>query len=277
MFENNFLATGCAVDNETAARLIVMRDRYDYPRAYMRYSSVQTEFQLTLDVWAEPVHPAPGEITDLQLDSHHSNLLNSANPLDNLLGTLSTVFWGFYTFSPGFALVRAGRHLAGYGDRNASTSESVAQALKAMAAAEDMGVALGSLAPLSQLGRVPFGSKVVAFKRALVAGVLDNQLDRGLRRSRWAQGAPFLRAIGGVHEVRYQERYAAWCKFLCVVAESLNVGIRAGNPWHWQASESRSQEWRAIDVERAIFKFFQMESNNPEHLAQLLEHAPLCA
>jgi len=223
------------------------------------------------------VHPASGEITDLQLDSHHANLLNSANPLDNLLGTLSTVFWGFYTFSAGFALIRAGRHLAGHGDRNASTAESVTRALESMKTAEDLGVALGTLAPLSQLGRVPFGSKVIALKCAPIAGVLDNQLDRGLRRSLWAQGAPFLRAIGAVHEVRYQNRYAAWCRFLCLVARGLNGGIRAGEQWHWQASEPQPQEWRAIDVERAIFKYFQLESSNRQRLAQILEHARLGA
>lgn len=239
-------------------------------RAHMRYSEVPTNFQLTHDVWAEPVHSAPGEITDLQLDNYHANLLNSANPLDNLLGTLSTVFWGFYTFSPGFALVRAGRHLAGYGTRNASTPESIAQVLRDMTAAENLGVALGLLSRLSQLGRVPFGSKVVAFMSPRFAGILDNQIDKGLSRSAWAQGAPFLRAIGGVNEVRYQARYAAWCEFLCVVAEGLNAGIRAGNLWHWRANERRPQEWRAIDVERAIFKFFQMAANNPQHLAQIL-------
>jgi hypothetical protein len=52
-----------------------------------------------------------------------------------------------------------------------------------------------------------------------------------------------------------------------VVAERFNAGIRAGNPWHWQASVQQPQEWRAIDVERAIFKFFQTEVAFPVEIA----------
>jgi hypothetical protein len=204
---------------------------------------------------ADLVHPDLGEATDLELDRYHTHLLGSADPVDNLLGTLSTVFWGFYTFSPGYATERARRHLEGYGERPSSTSEGVAHCLQG-ATVDDLGAALGRLASLSQLGRTPFASKVIAFRFPERAGVLDNKIAKGLAASPWAQGAPFLNGIGDVSQPRIQRRYAAWCDFLCQVADRMNAGIKDGAAWHWAANETEPQRWRAIDVERALFAHF---------------------
>lgn len=257
MFQDDLLASGISIDDDTATRLVRMRNAYDYPRAYMRLSTEPTQFYLGVDAWAEPMHPVRGEITDLELDRHHAMLLNSSDPVQNLLGTLSTVFWGFYTSNPQRALLRASRHLEGYRTKPRSTATSVAQALRSPMPL-NLGSALGSLASLSQLGQTPFGSKVIAFKHPSVAGVLDNQLNKGFKRSVWAQGAPFIHGIGGVHELRYQKRFEAWCQFLCTVASRMNAGIADRRLWHWQSTETAKQQWRAVDVERAIFKSFRM-------------------
>lgn len=208
--------------------------------------------------FAELVHPEPGHITDLDLDRYHAGLLHSEDPIENLLGTLSTVFWGFYTFSPPFATIRAMRHCDGYRGKPASTPELVAGCLRADAG-NDLGAALGKLASLSQLGFTPFASKVVAFMYPERAGVLDNKLADGLAVSTWAQGAPFLNGIGDVRAPRYQRRYAAWCDFLCTVADRINAGIAGGAPWHWRSGATGPQRWRAIDVERALFAYFSDE------------------
>jgi hypothetical protein len=109
---------------------------------------------------------------------------------------------------------------------------------------------------LTQLGFTPFASKVIAFMYPERGGVLDNKLAEGLASSTWAQGAPFLNGIGDVRVPRYQRRYAAWCDFLCTVADNINAGIAGGAVWHWRGGASGPQRWRAIDVERALFAHF---------------------
>lgn len=204
---------------------------------------------------AEAVHPMAGQITDLDLDRYHTKLLHSNDPVENLLGTISTVFWGFYTFGPRFAMIRATRHRDGYRGKQASTPEHVAECLRACTS-EDLGAALGQLGGLSQLGRTPFASKVIALMYPEKAGVLDNKIADALAVSSWAEGAPFQKGIGDVRELRYQHRYAAWCDFLSTISGRLNVGIDDGAAWHWGKGSTRPQRWRAIDVERALFAYF---------------------
>ncbi|MBN6207467.1 hypothetical protein JYK21_13415 [Ralstonia pickettii] len=232
MFHEGFYEAGCELTSVYARQLVSLRAAYDYPRAYMRKSKVHTPYQLAPGVWAEPVYPRPGEITDRVLDRYHSMLLNSADPVNNLLGTTSVIFWGFFTMG-GRAPLRASSHLAGLKSKPGATAQAVALALAAARAESDTGRALGYLAPLAVLGRTPFASKVLAHSRPQLAGVMDNQLSDGLSGDAWAQNAPFRRAIGEVDVQRYQVRYASWCKFLCDIAEQLNAGIRSGQSWGW--------------------------------------------
>lgn len=255
MFPPRFIADGYAITEPIAEQLIALRNQYAYPRAHVAVAQDAGAFRLSETYSADFVHPDLGEVTNLELDRYHTRLLGSADPVDNLLGTLSTVFWGFYTFSPQYATVRATRHLAGYRARPPSTSDMVARCLQG-ASEDDLGAALGRLASLSQLGRTPFASKVIAFRFPERAGVLDNKIADGLTASPWAQGAPFLNGIGDVSQPRIQRRYAAWCDFLCQVAGRMNAGIDAGAAWHWGANEVEPQRWRAIDVERALFAHF---------------------
>jgi hypothetical protein len=254
MFPTDFLDDDCRITQHVAQRLITLRNQYAYPRAHARFASRENAIHLEDGRSAELVHPEPSSITDLTLDCYHRDLLRSADPVDNLVGTLSTVFWGFYTFSPKYATVRAMRHRDGYREKLPSSPERVARCLQA-ATVDDLGNALGQLAELSQLGYTPFASKVIAFRFPERAGVLDNKIADGLALSVWARGAPFLNGIGDVSAPRYQRRYAAWCDFLCQVADGMNAGIAAGESWHW-GSDNDQQMWRAIDVERALFAHF---------------------
>jgi len=255
MFPDHFIADGFAITEQIAQNLVALRNRYAYPRAYARFSARSGSIRLSDTRFAELIDPEPGHITDLDLDRYHTGLLHSEDPIENLLGTLSTVFWGFYTFSPSFATIRAMRHRDGYRSKPASTANLVAGCLRA-GAERDLGAALGRLGSLSQLGRTPFASKVVAFMYPERAGVLDNKIADGLAVSTWAQGAPFLDGIGDVRAPRYQRRYAAWCDFLSTVADGMNAGIASGAAWHWRSGATEPQRWRAIDVERALFAYF---------------------
>jgi len=259
VFDDNILSNGYIIDDATAARLVHMRNQYDYPGAYMRRTTSPTALELAPGVYAEPVRPEPGEVTDLALDQYHATLLHSENAVDNLLGTLSTVYWGFYTFTERLASVRATRHLMGYRTKPATTPAEIAKILGNIKRAPDKGAPLGLLKDVSQLGRTPFASKVIAFLDPAHAGVLDNRLEDGLQKCQWARGAAFLGGIGQVSHPGKRNAYRAWCEFLCKIAERLNDGIAAGKSWHWQGREASRQKWRAVDVERAIFRSFQKE------------------
>jgi hypothetical protein len=255
MFPDHFIAGGYTVTDQIAQNLVTLRNRYAYPRAHARFSSDSDSIHLSDTRFVELILPEPGHITDLDLDRYHTGLLHSEDPIENFLGTFSMVFWGFYTFGPSYATIRAMRHRDGYRSKPASTPDLVAGYLRA-GAGDDLGATLGQLAPLSQLGRTPFASKVVAFMYPARAGVLDNKIAKGLAASAWARGAPFLNGIGDVSQPRYQRRYAAWCDFLCTVADRMNAGIASGAAWHWRNGATEPQHWRAIDVERALFSHF---------------------
>lgn len=265
MFYPGFFESGCVVTEQYACILRCMRERYDYPRAYMKKSRTPTPYQLAPGLWAEAVLPKNGEVTDLVLDRYHTMLLNSTNPTNNLLGTLSVIFWGFATMR-GRAPDRASKHLKGYNSKPGTTPHQAAQAMAAIREEENLGAALKHIAPLAVLGQMPFGSKVIALSRPKAAGVMDNQLARGLALDAWAQNAPFLRCIGAVNEPRYQVRYAAWCQFLRLLADQLNAGREPLSSWGW-LEKDRPQRWRAIDVERAFFQYYRLKKRNPVALA----------
>lgn len=146
----------------------------------------------------------------------------------------------------------------------------IADALARMAEAPDLGQALAALAPISQLSREPFASKVVATRYPERAGIKDTQLYKGLKGSVWAKDAPFLR-LGGVQERRCQDAFRAWCDFLTELTNQMNAGIDAGLPWHWTTRSGAPMRWRPIDVERALFKYYLLKKNNPQELRLLFE------
>ncbi len=272
MFQEGFYESGCALTPEHARQLVLLRNAYDYPRAYMRKTRTPTRYPLAPGLWAEPVYPSAGEVTDRVLDRYHSMLLNSKDPVNNLLGTTSVIFWGFFTMG-GRAPLRAENHLTGFKSKPATTSQAAGLALAAVRAEPDSGKALGHLAPLAVLGQMPFASKVVAHSRPWLAGVMDNQLHDGLRSAPWARATPFIGIIGPVDVVRYQVRYEQWCKFLVALADQLNAGVAGCRPWGW-TENGRCHRWRAIDIERALFQYYRWKKSSPASLAKLLGRTP---
>lgn len=61
----------------------------------------------------------------------------------------------------------------------------------------------------------------------------------------------------------------AWCAVLSSIASQLNAGIDAGLPWHLEDTDGSRRRWRAVDVERAIFKYLLLEKNNVRRLAEV--------
>ncbi|MBF3971725.1 hypothetical protein [Burkholderia pseudomallei] len=271
MFRATFLAEECLLTAEDVRRLIILRNQYDYPNAHMQLSANPTPFPLAKDVWAAPVLPN-GAITDFALDEYHRKLLNDPDPVNKLLGTTSKIFWGFFSMSPGLALVRTERHLLGFRSKPGTSLSAIEDAFTRMDAPPNMGQKLAALDGICQLGRMPFASKVVTGRYPEQSGVLDTQLYKGLSLSPWSRGASFLH-IGSVRHTRNQEAFQAWCEVLSNVSAQLNAGIDAGLPWLWTDADTAKRRWRPVDVERAIFKFCQLGKADPRRLAHLLNCA----
>lgn len=249
---------------ELAALLVYLRNKYNYPKAYLIASNVPTKIKIASNFWAQQIIAQHGAKSDLVVDRHHHKLLHSISSEDNILGTTSVIFWGFNTFSknasmsePKFALNRIKWHLEGNRTKSASTPEAINQALNKVKTATNAGEALSQLSPISQLGRSPFASKVIAFMFPETTGVYDTQIMRGLYQADWAKKAGLQCKTGDVSNASIQKGYTRWCNFLTEIASSMNKGIERGNKWQWTDPGGQIERWRAIDIERALFHLFK--------------------
>lgn len=258
MFRRSFLQEGCRLVEEDVLLLIECRQEYAYPAAHMRLSFEPTPFQLSKDHWAAPVHGGQ-QITDFEHDTYHQELLTSEDPLKVLLGSCSTVYWGFITHGEGYSLNRVYWHR--YGRQLPPTEPGrMVEAMQAALSAADSGKAIGCFSRISQLGGLSFASKIWPKAAPMLAGTMDRQIDKGLRSSQWASSAPFI-GLGRVSSHRTQNSYQAWCEFLQNIAEQLNAGIAVGAPWCWRKLDRSLMQWRPVDVERAIFAYYKRNAN----------------
>lgn len=241
--------------------LPILRNLYDYPRAYFCFSDTTTNYPFGKEVWGKPVTPKVGEVTDLELDRYHSRLLRSDDPVENLLGTASVIFWGYYTFSKNYALERVRRHLFGYQGKQATTPEGISEVLKLVQGHHDLGKQLGQLANVSQLSRTPFASKVIGFMFPDESGIYDNQIANGLARTGLDVVIGVDGGIGSISSKTTQEKYRKWCDCIKGIAHQLNAGIDSGKPWEWKDKSGLQKVWRSIDVERALFQYFKTKTD----------------
>lgn len=202
------------------------RRLYAYPKAYVRLAAESEEWDMILPTNQKIVfyQPAPHEITDLNLDNNHQNLLLSGKYSDQILGVISVIYWGFYTFSRNYAINRVNWFINGHqNDNNPIQPNDVSFCLNnAQTHLENnqIGRSIAAIGSLNQLGRTPFASKVIAFMAPDKAGVYDNRIQNGLNHPPYPQ---FIRnGVGAVNLHVIQQRYQAWCDYLQKVANFLN-------------------------------------------------------
>ncbi len=204
--------------------------------------------------------PKPGAQTNIALDNYHHMLLTSPNNCDRLLGLASVVYWGYSTFSDNYARNKVSWLLSGHAGKPgvscAAAMHAIDLALVDLGAPNfDSGLALSRLSQLSGLGQTPFASKVIAFLSPSTSGVYDNKIKNGLAIRNWSLCPPpgdIRSGVGEVSQPRVQRKYNNWCFLLRRVQAELN-----GYGHFWQNAENTLQQWRAIDVERALFHVFQ--------------------
>ena len=204
--------------------------------------------------------------TSIELDKYHHGLLFSSEAGLRLLGAASVIFWGYFTSNYGRAKNRVEQYLTCVGQAPEIVDRAIINAAKA--SRTDVGTALSNLKPVSQLGQMPFGSKVVAFLAPERAGIYDNRINTLLiahpslanvmldgRSPLSADPKSKMMRDASVYVPRNQQRYRAWCAALTRLAARLNNASVT-----WKCSESAEQSWRALDVERALFHL-----GRPEH------------
>jgi len=119
-------------------------------------------------------------------------------------------------------------------------------------------VASGDLAPallgclrIRQLG-IPFASKVIAFMNPEKAAIYDSVIARYLEASEHPEHEGLHMPVEHSYsQVALEARaivYAKWCAYCRAKAAELN---RGGH--RWQDWDGTRNEWRAIDVEHALF------------------------
>ena len=244
-------------------RLIEYRNKYNYPKAFLIKSDIPTDLPISKGVWARPIFNPQDSLSDLHVDEYHRKLLSSENRTDNLLGTASVIYWGFYTFGPKYSMSRVKRHLYGHNNKSATTPDMIHSVLQNIKASTDRGHSISYLSEISQLGRISFASKVVAFIHPETAGVYDKQIDDGLISLDKTGQRTSL--IGSVKNMSVQSGYREWCENLHTVSRDLNEKIARGEKFCWVDPSQGIQNWRAIDVERALFQYFRTMKKQSRH------------
>ena len=223
------------------------RNNYSYPGMYI---------DLPNDVdWNSPTHPCnlqgPRGETDHAFERHIYQALTADEAKARFIGVARVVYWGYA--NAGYRENRVQKVWDGRADlvRIAEALEMASQC----AHEERFDDAIGCLDGIPQVQRIPFASKVIAFLNPAMAGVYDNKINnflahlqprtQGVLREWLLPYAPNLHGpIGNARSAIARERYQQWCTFLQNNAFALNA---MGSTW------GGKHQWRAVDVERAIF------------------------
>jgi len=90
-----------------------------------------------------------------------------------------------------------------------------------------------------------FASKVVAFLRPETCGVIDSIIAGKFNKFGFALAGKYVR-----NSRENGNRYDAYCDFLTNTAAGLNA---QGEHLKWTDRDGARHEWRAIDIERAMY------------------------
>lgn len=242
-----------------AVELVKNRNNYNYPNVRLVRSRNLTGIRISAGLWATPDESKADQPTDINLDNYHRSLLTSDDPSENLLGTASIVFWGFFTFKRNYALNRLKWHIEGHGSKPPTSPEIAHEQLKKIKEEPDHGRALGHLSQISQLGSIPFASKAITFLRPEATGIYDGQINKGLITEEWYPASGLRTRLGPVTNKEVQQGYTRWCSFLQAMSSHMNAGIEHGERWHWTDPSGIQSNWRSVDVERAMFNLFKAQ------------------
>ena len=199
----------------------------------------------------------------MALDEYHRTLLRSRADETAVFGYLSVLYWGHYSGQDGTARaqralgkvrlakngaerIRDGRweHLRGVDDLGLTGAAHYIRVAASDVDGGRFGDAVATLAELPGL-QFAFASKVVAFLRPETCGVIDSVIARKFTKLKFALAGKYVR-----NNRQNISRYNAYCDFLTCTAAALNA---RGKQLKWVDRDGARYEWRAIDVERAMY------------------------
>jgi hypothetical protein len=244
-----------------------LRGAYSYPAVRLVSPSIVRETSIKRGQlpFGVDIH-RKNEATDDGIERYHRELLLSAEPEEQLLGAASAAFWGWYgsasvSRKPTVerALIRASFVFNGHRRESGANEAEDEVALRATKAAladarqhmlqNDLRAAFTAYRRLYDIG-ASFATKFIAFVNPQSAAALDKVVckklssfvDRGLQEI----GTDFVRCSW--NQTRQASLYVRWCELCARTAENLNR-----NDFFWLDRSGAKREWRAIDIERAIF------------------------
>ena len=188
----------------------------------------------------------------IELDSYHYQLLRSDQDREVLNGYLSVLYWGFYSGQDGKLRGPRAKGLVNKAMRKLSETNApevfVADLVRGATEFIDSrrpGLAVLLLTNLPQM-QFSFASKVAAFLNPVLCGVSDSIIASGF------PGFGFVAKDNSVEaRLDVSPAYDRYCAFLERIAGQVND---LGSDFQWTDRDSSRHQWRAIDVERALFK-----------------------
>jgi hypothetical protein len=186
------------------------------------------------------------------MEKRFARLLHSPVDTQVQFGYLNVIYWGHYLGKAGmarekFALSKVRRALSAL-HRKHLTPRHVATKIRRAARLiriGRVGEALNTLTGLPELG-VSFASKVCAFLAPRSCGVADSRIAKNYPAFGFSLGGRYSIAHSQPNHLRYQ----SYCAFLRRKAVHLNS---LGRRFLWRDNRGRKRQWRAVDVERAIY------------------------
>jgi hypothetical protein len=246
----------------TPAELITARETYGYVPACMVIAPdsagdlIWQDLRLVRQLPSHDEWNTPGgrsKYSSINLDAHHTKLLNGNDDKDILHGLLSAVFWGYASGTDGLfhvvrAIAKAKAVISGRSNSAPQPRAEVLQRLRAARALLQDGNVQDALLLAMEIKflDMSFASKVLMFINPSKAAVYDARIGASLA------GDPDISlqsmAVSSRSSTRKAEAYSRWCAYCVEKAADMNqTGYR------WKDWNSAKYAWRAVDIERAFF------------------------
>ncbi|CAN5849376.1 hypothetical protein BH24DEI2_BH24DEI2_17710 [soil metagenome] len=242
--------------------MVASRNSYRYPPAHIVVGENSGDYPLTDKLFLR-FRPAKegGLHSSKALDSHHFRLLNSESDHEIFAGIASVIYWGFFSSAAGKHNDGRARSQARFfltGRKNARHRLELHQVadtvrlVRQLLEQKRFGHARRAVSDIQELGQVSFASKVITFLDPHHAAVFDSIISNKVME---ISGLAHLKMDVNHNRISKsnQEKYRSWCEVCSSVASSLNQGIHNGEPWQWTDWDGSKHDWRAVDVERALF------------------------
>lgn len=253
---------------ELLVRLPVLRESYAYPPGRLVPDNdncedvvIVGEVRLKMDVpttaqWQQ--ESVRSRYSSVAVDRYHAQLLLSDHAGERLHGLLSVIAWGYVSGTD--SRIRSGRAMGktriviqGAGAKIPQELPFIDQQLdqaRQAAQAGDLAAALAAAASIKFLG-LSFASKLVMKMRPDIAVVLDSVINERFLDRAIPALANFHGSMASTSKIgmrRNQKRYTDWCNWCRDLAAELNARQSTWRDW-----DGSTQQWRAVDVERAFF------------------------